>query len=481
MDSFVIVMTVGVACLPAWNDDLRAASHQSSEPAEALRRLSAEFESAQRSAFDLANKAKTEAERKEADRAMPDRRKYAQRFLALATESIDEATAVDALVWLVRNGIRTPEGDHAVQKIADHYVRSDRIAAVCHSLGARGPVGESLLKRIFEENPNPGIRGRVCLALAFARSLQLRKEIRTQGSLSQNRPDGVEARELVVQKLKSKTIALAAEIEHWLRLVLDEFPGVLLDQDITDNFGFAAENLGPAAGQVMKRIAETHPQSATRFEAECGLALEQMEIASLVADLRSVAALPPESKKCAGPRVAAACVFGGETRLSAVDSKALVREIERRLQRIIERVNDVDNPGTSYSHLIMDSPTLSQFHAGTEILLRRAAEGHPTRRFRAAARRSLAIYLAGLANLSRTIDSDRARWVDRLGEDRVVQIRRLNPDRLMLESRALAEEISKENQEAGRIPDAKIEELRKANARRAGEPARQDRVSQPPS
>jgi hypothetical protein len=88
MDSFVIVMTCGVACLPAWNDDLRAASRQTSETAGAVRRLSAEFESAQRSAFDLAHKAKTEAERKEADRAMPDRRKYAQRFLALVSESL---------------------------------------------------------------------------------------------------------------------------------------------------------------------------------------------------------------------------------------------------------------------------------------------------------------------------------------------------------------------------------------------------------
>jgi hypothetical protein len=452
MDSFVIVMTFGVACLTAWNDDLQAASHQTSETAEAVRRLSAEFESAQRSAFDLAHKAKTEAERKEADRATPDRRKYAQRILDLVSESIDEATAVDALAWVVRNGIRTPEGDRAVQKIADHYVRSDRIAAVCHSLGARGPAGESLLKRIFEENPNPGIRGRACLALAFARSLQLRKEIRTQGSLPQNRPAGVEARELVVQERRSKTIALAAEIEHWLRRVLDEFPGVLLDQDITDNFGFGAENLGPAAGQIMRRIAETHPRSATRFEAECGRALQQMEIASLVADLRSVAALPPESKQCAGPGLAAACVFGGESRLNAVDSRALVREIEQRLQRIADRVREVNNPGSSYFHLIMDSPTLSRYHAGTETLLRCVAKGHPSWRFRAAARRSLAIYLTGIADLSRTIDSDRAHWVDRLGEDRVEQIRRLNPDRLMHESSALAEEISKENQEAGRIP-----------------------------
>jgi hypothetical protein len=471
--------TFGVACLPPGNGDLQAASHQTSETVEAVRRLTAGFESAQRSAFELADKAKTEAERKEADEAMPDRRRYARRFLDLAGRTNDEATIVDALVWVVRHGSRTPEGDEAVHQIANHHLRSDRIAAVCHSLGARGLVGDNLLKRILDENQNPGIRGRACLALAFARSLQVRNEIRTQESLPQNRPGGVEAKELVVQKRKSKTIALAAEIEHWLRLVLEEFPGVLRDPDIMDNFGFGAENLGPAAGQIMRRIAETHPQSATRFEAECGLALQQMEIASLVADLRSVASLPPESKQCAGPGLAAACVFGGEAPLNAVDSRALVHELEQRLQKIGDRVKEVDNPASSYFHLIMDSPTLGRYHAGTEKLLRCVAQGHPNWRFRAAARRSLALYLAGIANLSRTIGSDRARWVDRLGEDRVDQIRRLDADRLIHESSALAEEISKENQANGRIPDAKIEELRETYAHGGGEPARRNRVVQP--
>jgi hypothetical protein len=68
------------------------------------------------------------------------------------------------------------------------------------------------------------------------------------------------------------------------------------------------------------------------------------------------------------------------------------------------------------------------------------AVGHPDARFRAGARRALAIYLAGIADLARTIDSDRAHWVDHLGEDRVEQIRRLNPDRLMHESSVLAAE-----------------------------------------
>jgi hypothetical protein len=157
MDSLVMILTFWIAWSPAWNDDLRAAFHQTSETAEAVRRLEAEFESAQRSAFDIASKAKTEAEKKAAMRAMPDRRKYAQRFLVLVSKTIDEVATVDALAWVVRNGFRTPEGDEAVRKIADHSTRSDRIAAVCHALGARGPEGERLLKRIFDENPNPGI------------------------------------------------------------------------------------------------------------------------------------------------------------------------------------------------------------------------------------------------------------------------------------------------------------------------------------
>jgi hypothetical protein len=101
-----------------------------------------------------------------------------------------------------------------------------------------------------------------------------------------------------------------------------------------------------------------------------------------------------------------------------------------------------------------------EYHAGTEALLRSVAAGHPNSSCRAAARRSLAIYLAGIADLSRTIDSERSYWVDRLGEDRVAQIRRINADRQMHEAGALAEQVSREYQEAGRTPDPKIEKLR---------------------
>ena len=154
------------------------------------------------------------------------------------------------------------------------------------------PEAKLLLKRILEENPHPEIRGRACLAMAFARRLQLRDETRTTGNLPQNQEERVKAKELLLQSRKSKTTDLAADIEKWLRRLLDEFPGVLLEQDIMDDVSFLAGNLGPTAGQILRRLAETHPQPETRYDAECGLVLQQMEIAAPIADLRSVADLP---------------------------------------------------------------------------------------------------------------------------------------------------------------------------------------------
>ena len=241
---------------------------------------------------------------------------------------------------------------------------------------------------------------------------------------------------LVIQKRKTGNAALAAEVEHWLRLTVDDYPRSL--REITDplEFGFLGENLGPASEQILRRIVGTHPRSEIRWEAGCALVIHQMGIASLVAGLRSVAALPLEAKHCAGPGLEAASVFGGETRLNAVDSTALVREIEERLGRIADRVNDVKKPGLCFFHLIVDTPTLFRYHAGTELLLRRVAEGHPDRRLREGVRCALTSYLAGITALSRTIDADRSYWVDRLGEERVEQISRLNADHTRKKSTA---------------------------------------------
>jgi hypothetical protein len=78
MDAFMIIAASCAPCLPVWSGDLRADSDQTSKSAAAVRRLSAEFESAQRSALEIERTVKTEKERNAARRAVPDRRKYAQ-------------------------------------------------------------------------------------------------------------------------------------------------------------------------------------------------------------------------------------------------------------------------------------------------------------------------------------------------------------------------------------------------------------------
>jgi len=324
----------------------------------------------------------------------------------------------------------------------------------------RGPEGRALLDRIVADNPDPTIRGRACLALAFSKAVQARREMLAGESRP---PATAEAKEIMLQESAVRAATAAAEIERDLKRAADEFPAALLEPDVAENFGVLSDELGPAAEWILLRIAEAHPLAEVRRDALCSLALQQMQLASLVAELK-FEAVRPESERCAGVGIKAARASGGEARLKAVDSRELAAAIERRLKEVADGVDDRVEPGLCFRHLTTDSVTFAMYHAGVEALLRRIVERPSDRSIRNGARRSLALYLAGLAELSRSIDSERSYWVDRLGEDRVDQIRGLDRDRLRREASALADVVSRENQETGRPADAKIEKLRIAKA-----------------
>ena len=464
MGRFVTIVVACAACVAGLTADILADAPKSADQAEALRRLSTEYEVTQQSALENASNAKTDAERDAARLAMPDKRGYLRRILDLAKGTKDDAVAVDAVVWVVRNGfirngLQTPEAEEAIRLIAERYVRNDRIGPACRALGASKPDGEFLLERILDENPNPAVKGRACLALAFAGSMRLRHEGMNEANLPPRQVDMLEVREIELQKRKLQGAEQAERIELRLKRVLDEFPDVLLEPDVSEYWGLLSENLGPAAGEILQRIMEKHPNLERRWDAECALALQRMKLASLVASVKAVAAAAPGAKQCSGPGLAAARVAGGEARLFAIDSAALVSEIEERLQKVTEHAGAIETPGICYFHLIMDTPTLHYYNAGTELLLRRvAADG--TARSRLGAQRALAMTLAGISDLSRTIETDRGYWIDRLGKDRVEQIRRMDADRLLAEASALAEGLSEEYRKTGKTPDTKIEELR---------------------
>src|SRR5262245_15575535 len=126
MNASAMILAFGVCCAPNDGPPLVPAE---SRPAESVRRLADEFDPAPHAALEAGRRAKSEAERKAAERARPDRGTYARRFLDLAKDTGDEAVALDALIWVLRHGSGIPEGDEAFRTFAgraDRYARSEQ-------------------------------------------------------------------------------------------------------------------------------------------------------------------------------------------------------------------------------------------------------------------------------------------------------------------------------------------------------------------
>jgi hypothetical protein len=262
----------------------------------------------------------------------------------------------------------------------------------------------------------------------------------------------------IAELRRAQVAAPVAEMDRWLTRVVKEYPGILLDDDITQSFG-AMTGHGPAAYQALSRIAESHPNAATRFQAECAILYEKMELAELLALYRRRAAAPPRKDAPFVGGLEDAEVPGGAAQLNAIDSEALAREIEERLRKLADRANGVSLSGPVFFHVPMDGPTRRQFHAGMETLLRRMADGHHDPRTRTAARRWLALYLDGIVKVKGELDDNY--WTTRLGAARVAQIGQMDQERLDDEVSELAEQVAAEIKQAGDPPDPKIEALRK--------------------
>ena len=234
----------------------------------------------------------------------PDYRKFDQRFLDLAREAQDEATVVDALVWVIRHpgrgsGGKTPESDEAIRQIEERFIRNGRIAGACWPLGTRGLTGERLLRRIVEENPSASVRGQACLGLAFGHRMLLR-DLRRYKAIAPDRcPEWVKAygQDRVDQIEKTDRARLVSETENWLKRVVDDFPGAILNEQVSDFLPLLSDDLGPSAERILRRVAEAHPDAKTRRDAEFAHVESQMKLAVLVAQVRNT---PPGSRVARG-------------------------------------------------------------------------------------------------------------------------------------------------------------------------------------
>ncbi len=111
--------------------------------------------------------AKTAEEKKKAIEKLPNREEFARRMLKLAQDHPKDAVAVDALTWIVTNAGYTPEGNSALELLADNHVKNARIGDLYLSLTySQSANAEKLLRGIIKENPHPEVRGKAYFGLA---------------------------------------------------------------------------------------------------------------------------------------------------------------------------------------------------------------------------------------------------------------------------------------------------------------------------
>ena len=259
----------------------------------------AEFESAHRHPLVSAGKTKTDAQRPDVSHALPDRRGLARQMLDLATATKDEATAVDA--WSGPSGIasRAPrETKRSRGCRALPPQRRDRRDGVRSPprFSRRGSAQARLQTRTQTRRfvdaqvwPVPGWRPAAPTTSsnwgADSPRTGRNRPMREISFFGRGRPDR----------------------PHWPRRLstgYNEHSATFRDTRRARyhrQSRCARRKPRTYGGPDSRAIAESHPQPEVRWQAECGLAIRQMEIVSLVADLRSVAAEPPGSKSAPEP------------------------------------------------------------------------------------------------------------------------------------------------------------------------------------
>lgn len=161
----VCLLGTVISCLSLVDPETPATPH----PAEALRALKDEFESALRAYKTVIKEAETDEDRRRAGV------RYQERALAIADRAVelaqripDDRVAIDALLWVI-DDVR-----HAAAKafnaLAREAIQSERLADACRSTttAPRGAFAEAeaLLREALAKSPRRSVRGIACFHLA---------------------------------------------------------------------------------------------------------------------------------------------------------------------------------------------------------------------------------------------------------------------------------------------------------------------------
>jgi hypothetical protein len=216
-------------------------------------------------------KAKTYEERlKVFDENYPKPEKLAPKFLELAERHPQDPAALDALIWIVTNNIRSPVRSPARAKavailIRDH-ARSEKLGQVCPNL-ANGYDEESavLLKAILEKNPSKEVQAEACLALGqhYGRCLEIAERLNDnlETLRGYTRAYGQDA----VERLKKADMQnLAAQGERFSKQFADNY----LDRVKPDRIAQLCQALSYSTDEVSEALLRTLLRKDSRVDVQ---------------------------------------------------------------------------------------------------------------------------------------------------------------------------------------------------------------------
>ena len=184
-------------------------------------------------------------------------REYAGRFLALAKRDLQDAAAVDALLWVVNHVRRGRELPQAIDLLAKHHAKSDKLLPICRRLTYRpGLASERLLRTILEKNPLHNIKANACYYLAVYLQRQIGLAETLQAMPDRKPFEQFYGREFTEHLAKLSRKTSIGEIEKLYERISQTFPKAKVGNatmgEIAAKELFAIRNL--AVGRVAPNI-----------------------------------------------------------------------------------------------------------------------------------------------------------------------------------------------------------------------------------
>jgi hypothetical protein len=229
--ALALAFALGSAQEPAKPAVAPAASRESAQPAASDRKarldaITSELDAATKTFREAIAAAKTDEER----RAIhgPDPSAYVLRVWEIVREDPRDATALEALTWLVEDSRSPQDRDQALAAIARDHRESADLAPLCARLGGDQQIGTELLELIASSNPDRKVRGAALYAVAGHRIESARAARKLRGP-ADDQVEGYKrwlGHDRAAELAKTDPAALEEDAQRTLDRVVREFGDV---------------------------------------------------------------------------------------------------------------------------------------------------------------------------------------------------------------------------------------------------------------